>query len=324
MTFEKKLESIKRGESVPLDADNLVEGMKTDSDRIENLLFDAANAVLIRNVGRNCFLRGIIEITNLCERNCLYCKLRRDNDSLPRYSMIFEEILHSLRAGFQAGIRSFHLQTGELLGEKYIGIIEKVLMWTEKTWGKNVILVLALGELPLKELNRLKQAGGSRYMLRIETSKRDLFTQIHPKNGIHRYGIREKCLLDLKNTGWQTGSGTLVGLPWQSTEDMVNDLIYMKNIGVDMCEIEPFLEQKDTPIMKENIVLLTREERFSLSLRMIALTRILLPTISITATAALQKLNSSGLELSLKAGANVFMPNLIPKKYRDRYELRSS
>lgn len=320
MTFEEKLNSIKSGKSVILEMDDLVDGL-LNSGKMEELLFNTAENVLLNNVGKNCYLRGIVEVSNRCQKNCLYCGLRRDNDSFARFTMTFDEVIQSLNLGYQLGLRSFLLQTGELLGEDHINLIEKILFWTSDMWGESVRMVLSLGELPKNVLKRLLKAGGARYLLRIETSNHELYMKLHPKNGIHRFSERKKCLSDLRETGWQTGSGVLIGVPWQTSRELAEDIMFLKEIDIDMCGMGPYIEMKSTPLFNVRHLAPSKEDRFKLSLRMIALARIIMPTINIAATTALQTLNPKGLEMGLRCGANVFMPNLTPRKYRDRYVL---
>lgn len=266
-------------------------------------------------------LRGIVEISNACQKNCLYCGLRRDNTDVPRYSMTASEIIEALEAGWRAGLRSFLLQSGELLGERHLGTVREVLEHCRSSWGGEARMVLSLGELSPEVLDGLREAGASRYLLRIEASDRDLYGRLHPRDGIHRWSARDACLRHLRATGWQTGSGVLVGVPWQTPLHMASDLEYLKGLDIDMCGLGPWIEHHGTPLDDYAGQAPARPARVEATLRMIALLRLLMPDINIAATTALQTLDPHGLEKGLRAGANVFMPNLTPMKYRLNYDL---
>lgn len=266
-------------------------------------------------------LRGIVEISNACQKNCLYCGLRRDNTAVPRYSMTVPEIVEALETGWRAGLRSFLLQSGELLGERHLGMVLEVLEHCRSAWGDEVRMVLSLGELPADALDSLRGAGASRYLLRIEASDRELYGRLHPRDGIHRWSARDACLRHLGSTGWQTGSGVLVGVPWQTPGHLASDLEYLKGLDIDMCGLGPWIEHPGTPLGDCSGQAPARPARVESTLRMTALLRLLMPDINISATTALQTLDPQGLEKGLRAGANVLMPNLTPLKYRLNYDL---
>lgn len=320
MLLDEKLALIASGGAVDLDHRDLVEGLEFGSS-IEEPLFRAASAVLERTIGPSVYLRGIVEISNACQKNCFYCGLRRDNPGVARYHMSPTEIIDTILIGWKAGMRSFLLQSGELLGDAHIDGVTKVLEECGRRWGDSVRMVLSLGELPSPVLDSLHEAGGGRYLLRIETSDRDLYGRLHPKDGIHRWSARDACLRHLHATGWQTGSGVMIGFPWQTTSVLSGDLEYLKELDIDMCGMGPWIEHAGTPLYEARNHAPGRERRVDLTLRMIALLRLLLPDINISATTALQTLDPRGLEKGLKAGANVFMPNLTPLKFRLNYNL---
>jgi biotin synthase len=320
MLPEEKLASIAEGKEAVLNRDDLVEILDGDP-AMDNALVRAGAAVLKRTLGNSVYLRGIVEISNACQKNCFYCGLRRDSSSVARYSMPFDEITGTLRRGYDSGLRSFLLQSGELLGGAHIDTVVDVLKWMKDRYGSSVRMVLCLGELPKGVLKRLREAGGDRYLLRIEASDQQLYMKLHPRNSIHRYSSRLKCLEDLRETGWQVGTGVLIGVPWQDEENLANDLQFMERMDIDMCGMGPYLEHEDTPFWEKRSLVPTKDRRYRLSIRMIALLRILMPDINIAATTALQTINPSGLERGLTAGANVFMPNLTPLKYRRNYKL---
>ena len=320
MLPEEKLAQIEKDEVAFLGHEDLAD-ILSGSPAIERALLRAGGAVLKRELGSAVYLRGIVEISNACQKNCFYCGLRRDNSGLARYSMPFEEIVDALSRGYKAGLRSFLLQSGELLGGAHIDKVVDVLKWVRETYGDSVRMVLSLGELPREVLVRLREAGGDRYLLRIEASDQDLYMRLHPRNSIHRHSARLSCLKELRETGWQVGTGVLIGVPWQTPENLANDLLFMERADIDMCGMGPYLEHEDTPFWEKRSLVPSRDKRYHLTLRMIALLRILMPDINIAATTALQTIDPSGLEKGLAAGANVFMPNLTPLKYRRNYKL---
>ena len=283
-------------------------------------LFDAADTILRKRVGSAVYLRGLVEISNRCRKNCLYCGLRRDNSLISRYSIPFEEIVVCLASGYSKGLRSFLLQSGELLGEKHIELIERILKWSMSNL-PGVRMVLSVGELPFEEYDRLLHAGAHRYLLRIETSSPELYGNYHPRGEIHSYSARLKDLEYLRNSGWQTGTGVLIGLPGQTQEDLADDLVFMRDMDIDMIGMGPYIENRETPLWERMNELPSTDDRISLTLRMIALARLLMPRVNIAATTALQAVSSDGLERGLLAGANVVMPNLTPPAYRDNYDL---
>jgi biotin synthase len=283
-------------------------------------LFEAADRTLREEVGPEVFLRGLIEISNVCRKNCFYCGLRRDNHLVSRYTMPVGEIKSCLKTGYARGLRSFLLQSGELLGRTHFRLIEGVLQWC-RTDLPDAKIVLSVGELPFEEYDNLLMAGAHRYLLRIETSSPALYSSFHPADENHTYSARLKDIQYLRGSGWQTGTGVLIGLPSQTVEYLADDLMFMKDMDVDMIGMGPYIENSETPLWEKRDELLPLNERISLTLRMISLARLLMPRVNIAATTALQTACQDGLERGLMAGANVVMPNLTPLKYREKYNL---
>lgn len=283
-------------------------------------LFARARETLRSACGDGVYLRGIVEISNRCRKNCLYCGLRRDNRRVRRYSMSRGEILAAVRTGYAAGLRSFLLQSGELPVPGQIDLVCDVLSSIAAEM-EGVRVVLSMGELPSAVLSRLRSAGAHRYLLRIESSTEEFYRRFHPDDGLHDHALRKSVLRELRSTGWQTGTGVLIGLPGQTVEHLASDLLYMRELDIDMCGMGPFLLHADTPMLDRADELADPRERVLLTLRMIALLRRMMPTVNISATTALQTLDPAGLEKGLAAGANVVMPNLTPPPYRGDYNL---
>lgn len=303
----------------PLDRGQLariLEGRERDED-----LFEAAHSKLLREIGRGVYLRGLVEISNICRKNCFYCGLRRDNSAVRRYSMTSEEIVRTLLDGYRLGLRSFLLQSGELLGREHIEMVEAVLRVCSKEM-PGARMVLSLGELKESDFHRLQRAGAHRYLIRIETSSPVLYRRYHPDDGLHSHADRLRTLEYLRDSGWQTGTGVLIGLPGQCPGDLAEDLLFMKRMDMDMIGMGPYIESPGTPMAGDTGVP-SSSERILLTLRMIALARLAIEGVNIAATTALQTLGDKCLERGLMAGANVVMPNLTPALYREDYNLYS-
>jgi biotin synthase len=281
-------------------------------------LFQSAHELLLRELGDAVYLRGLIEVSNRCGKNCLYCGLRSDNRGVDRYAMTLDEIIDCLLRGHSAGLRSFLLQSGELPSRDQIDLTKSVLQWCSSEIPEDRI-VLSMGELPNSVYDEFRNAGAARYLLRIETSSEELYRRFHPSD--HDYFNRLRCLEYLRDSGWQTGTGVLIGLPGQDAGHLADDLRFMKDMNVDMIGMGPYIEHPDTPMMKFARTLPSKSARRDLTLRMIALARLTMPFVNIAATTALQTISGKGLILGLRAGANVVMPNLTPARYRENYNL---
>ncbi len=280
-------------------------------------LFEAADAALRASVGDGVYLRGLVEVSSRCGRGCLYCGLRAGNPEAVRYEMSREEVVRAIRGGYGLGLRSFLLQSGELpsksLLETVTGVLETV---REEMPGTR--MVLSMGELPPGLLDRLRRAGAHRYLLRMESFDPGLYARFHPEEDGTWEG-RLQVLRHLRDTGWQTGTGVLVGLPGQTTESLARDLLAMREADVDMVGMGPLVPCEGTPLWEERDSLPGPDARVLLTLRMTALLRLMVPDLNIAATTALQTLATNGLERALSAGANVVMPNLTPEPYRSGY-----
>ncbi|MBD3277117.1 MAG: [FeFe] hydrogenase H-cluster radical SAM maturase HydE [Candidatus Aegiribacteria sp.] len=307
-----------RTDPAPPAAEELADLLDTSSGSDD--LYRRARNVLLENAGDGVYLRGLVEISNHCRKNCFYCGLRRDNRLIERYAMSADEIISCLERGYSTGLRSFLLQSGESLGPEHTELVIDVLNWCSESI-PDARMVLSLGELEPDTLERLRGAGGHRYLLRIETSSPVQYRGMHPSDRLHSYSSRLAVLEYLRDSGWQTGTGVLIGLPGQTEMDLAEDLLFIREFDVDMIGMGPYIENSDTPLYRRKAELRSAEERAELTARMIALARILMPTVNIAATTALQTVSPHGLRKGLSAGANVIMPNLTPTHYRDSYTL---
>lgn len=271
-------------------------------------LYEAANRVREQYVGPQVELRGLIEFSNICKQNCLYCGLRRDNRQVPRYRLEEKMILDFGRRAAELGYKTLVLQSGEddFFAPERLGPVLQEL----KNLG--VALTLSIGEKSREEYAALRVAGADRYLLRIETTDKELYEKMDPGMS---WDNRVRCLLDLKELGYEVGTGSLVGLPGQTVESLARDVLFFQKLDVDMVGIGPFIPNPDTPLAE------AVGGTFDLACRMMALTRLLLPDANIPATTAMETLQPDGRMLALQRGANVVMPNVTDTDYRKMYML---
>jgi biotin synthase len=302
------------------DKDDIIYLLNTNDDE-RKLLFIKANQVKTDIVGKKTYFRGLVEFSNQCAKNCFYCGIRHDNKNLDRFDLSDEEILEAVKFAWDSNYRNVVLQSGEISSHKFTDRIDNLLKEMMKMTDSQIGITLSCGEQTLETYQKWHNSGARRYLLRIETSNRELYYKIHPDNKIHDYDQRLDCLKFLKQAGYHVGTGVMVGLPFQTIEDMADDLLFMKNLDIDMCGMGPYIEHQDTPLYEFRDLLLPIEERFNLALKMIAILRILMPDINIAAATALQAIDKMGREKGLKVGANIIMPNITPGEYRDSYKL---
>lgn len=284
-------------------------------------LIKKAYSVKESYLGKNDYLRGLIELSNQCKKNCLYCGIRAENSKVSRYSISDEEILQVTEFALKNKFTGIVLQSGEQSNAHFIKRITELIIKIKKITYPEFRITLSLGEQSFETYKEWFDAGAQRYLLRIESSGEELYNKIHPDNELHDYKTRLQCLENIQKVGYQTGTGVMIGLPFQTIENLADDLLFLKKMNIDMAGMGPYIEHTDTPLYKHKDLLLPILERFNLSLRMIAILRIMMPDINIVSTTALQSIVPMGRERGLKAGANVLMPNLTPGKYRSSYLL---
>jgi biotin synthase len=300
-----------------LDRSELIELLSlADTDE----LFSAAYGVKLRYTGRSVFLRGIIEFSNYCAKDCLYCGIRKSNRQVRRYRLSEDDIVRMAAWAYEQQYGSIVLQSGELETEENASFIERVLKRIDHITGGELGVTLSLGEQPEAVLRRWRDAGAHRYLLRIETSNPELYARLHPAG--HSFERRVECLRDLKRLGYQTGSGVMIGLPGQTLEDLAADVEFFRSLNLDMIGMGPYIPHHQTPL-GEGIELSPAyaAAQLQLGLKMIAVTRLYLHDVNIAATTALQALDDRGREQGLLAGANVIMPNVTDTEYRSDYQL---
>lgn len=303
-----------------LNRDDIITLLNSTGDDLQEL-YEYAAQIKEKFVGNFVYFRGLIEFSNICEKNCYYCGIRGGNRKVKRYNLTDEEIIKAAEFAYENKYGSVVLQGGELEGRAFTDRIEKLVKEIKSISDGKLGITLSVGEQTLDTYKKWYQAGAHRYLLRIESSSKELYYKIHPDDPKHRFEKRLQALADLKTAGYQVGTGVMIGLPFQTVENLADDLLFMKEIDIDMCGMGPYIEHTDTPLWKYKDQLLPLETRFQLALKMIAILRILMNDINIASATALQAIDPIGREKALMIGANIIMPNITPGIYRDNYKL---
>ncbi len=272
---------------------------------------ERAREVRNRIYGNQVFIRGLIELSNYCKNNCYYCGIRAGNTQLERYRLTVDEIIKCADEGYSLGFRTFVLQGGEdsyYTDEKLCAAIKGI-----KEKYHDCAVTLSLGERSFDSYKALKEAGADRYLLRHETCNKEHYKKLHPEN--MSFDNRIKCVENLKELGYQVGVGFMVGSPYQTDEDLANEMLFLKRINPQMVGIGPFIPHKDTPFKDY------QSGTAELTVFLLSLIRLSLPRVLLPATTALGTVDFSGREKGINAGANVLMPNLSPVSVREKYML---
>ncbi len=280
-------------------------------------LFQQAYQAKLNNLGAFSYLRALIEYSNFCSRNCFYCGIRGKNQNLKRFEIPLPQIKENIRNIHRQGYASFVIQSGERTDQDFIEKIDEIVKFS-KNLNENFKIVLSVGEQEPKTYQKWFDSGANRYLLRIETSNQELYEKIHPPE--MSFGKRVECLYSLKKIGYQTGTGILVGFPDQTLESVAEDILFFKKIDVDMLGLGPYIPCQNTPLWEKSKNI-DPQKNLELSLKVIAICRILMPTVNIVASTALQTIDSNGYLRGIRAGANVLMPNLTPESYKKNYAL---
>ena len=285
--------------------------LEDNSKETADFLAERAIAVKKEIYGTDVYIRGLIEFTNYCKNDCYYCGIRRGNDKADRYRLTKEQILDCCEVGYNLGFRTFVLQGGEdgyFTDERIIDIIKAI-----KAGYPDCALTLSIGEKSYESYKAFYEAGADRYLLRHETADECHYGKIHPKE--LSLANRKQCLYNLKEIGYQVGCGFMVGSPFQTTENIIEDLKFIKELNPNMVGIGPFVPHKDTPFKDY------AQGSLELTLKLLSIIRLMLPHVLLPATTALGSINPLGREKGILAGANVVMPNLSPRDVRKKYLL---
>lgn len=285
--------------------------IENQSDEVAEYIAKKAVEARQKVYGNTVYIRGLIEISNFCKNNCLYCGIRRDNKNCSRYRLNEDDILACCNEGYELGFRTFVLQGGEdpyFTDDLLCKLIKEI-----KTNFPECAVTLSLGERTRESYQALFDAGADRYLLRHETADREHYEKLHPEN--MSFEKRMQCLADLKDIGYQVGCGFMVGSPYQTVKSLAKDLKFIEEFKPQMCGIGPFISHNATPFANE------KSGSLEMTLYLLSIIRLIHPNLLLPATTALGTIHPQGREMGILAGANVVMPNLSPLSVRKKYEL---
>ncbi|MCF0164869.1 MAG: [FeFe] hydrogenase H-cluster radical SAM maturase HydE, partial [Bacteroidales bacterium] len=299
----------------------IIEILSSEDVSLRDDLCARAHNARLKYAGEGIHYRGLIEISNLCRKNCLYCGIRRGNKVVTRYDMPDNQIFELTNIAYLKGYDYVMIQAGERQDASFISRIESIIATITQRYNGKMKVALSLGEQTEATYSRWHEAGAARYLLRIEASNENLYHKIHPCDNTHSYDVRKNAVATLKKCGFLTGSGVMIGLPFQTIENLADDLLWLRDMEVDMCGMGPYIPHSQTPLYQYKDIIPSEEKRVDLTLKMTAILRLMMPHINIASTTALSTLHPDG---SLSCGANVLMPRLTPctdcYKLYDSYE----
>jgi biotin synthase len=291
--------------------EELAQLLSTISEEEQEILFACAREVREQHYGKDVYVRGLIEFTNICRNDCYYCGIRKSNDKVERYRLTQEEIQQCAREGYELGFRTFVLQGGEdswYTKDRITEIIRSL-----KTEFPDCAITLSLGERDEDEYVCWREAGADRYLLRHETADEEHYRMLHPDS--MSLSHRKECLFTLRRLGYQVGAGFMVGSPGQTVDNLISDLRFLQELQPHMIGIGPFLAHQGTPFGNEP------NGSYERTLHLLGILRLMFPRVLLPSTTALGTIAPDGREKGLLAGANVVMPNLSPVSVRKKYEL---
>ena len=309
MSYQEVVKKVREKQNIDLQQ---LQVLLTDASMEDiSFLYSNARGVADEIYGKRIFKRGLIEFTNYCKNDCYYCGIRRSNANIERYRLEKEIILECCKKGYDLGYRTFVLQGGEdgyYTDQRICEIVSRI----HKDY-PDCAITLSIGEKSKESYQKYFEAGANRYLLRHETANSEHYRKLHP--GEQSLATRKQCLYNLKEIGYQIGCGFMVGSPYQTIETIYEDLKFIKQVEPHMVGIGPFIPQADTPFAKE------RAGTLGITLKLLAIIRLIHPHVLLPATTALGTIHESGRELGILAGANVVMPNLSPLEVRHKYKL---
>jgi biotin synthase len=304
--------------------ENIVRLLALENKEEIEQLRQSAYKTMSEHCGEKVYLRGLVEFSNYCKNDCYYCGIRKSNSNVERYHLEQSEIVEAANWAAEQGYGSFVLQSGERTDPKFIDfvceVLQKIKIETKSAKLPNGLgITLCVGEQNFETYRRFFEAGAHRYLLRIETTNPDLYTKLHPKE--MKFEDRLHCLAMLREIGYQVGTGVMIGIPGQTIEDLANDILFFKEHDIDMIGMGPFINHEDTPMGAGKTNDFKDNKLLFLSLKMIAIARLVLKDVNIAATTALQAISPFGREHGLRYGANVVMPLMTPQEVRKSYQL---
>ena len=301
-----------------LEKEDIVRLLATRDDEMKALL-NKALEVKFNRLDNYVHLRGLIELSNVCRKSCLYCGVRRDNGKVERYTISEDQAVECARLAQQLGYGSVAIQSGERNDPEFVEMITRIVRRVKEIDNGSLGVTLSLGEQSEATYRQWFEAGAHRYLLRIESSNEELYYRIHPHDERHDFHRRLECIDTLMAIGYQTGTGVMVGLPFQTLEILADDLLFFRKKDVAMVGMGPYIPHPDTPLYAYAGEIPPAKERMDLTLKMIATLRLMMPEINMVAATANQTIDPLGREKAIQAGANVIMPNLTPNEYREDY-----
>jgi biotin synthase len=304
-----------------LSREDIIYLLLTKDPEERKILFSQANRVAKKYCGKHVNLRGLIELSNICKKNCYYCGIRRGNKHTERYLLNTSLVLEAAEYAWKKGFGSIVIQSGERSDRAFTSHITDLLRQIRLLSNNELGITLSCGEQSPDIYREWFKAGAHRYLLRIESSNRSLYKKLHPHDENHDFDKRIQALADLKEAGYQVGTGVMIGLPYQSIENLADDLLFMQRIDIDMAGMGPYIPHPDTPLYHRNTDIPSVHDRMDLSLKMIALLRIMMKDINIAASTAMNALDPHGRLKAITSGANVFMPNITPALQACNYML---
>ena len=278
-------------------------------------LHEKASEIRKKYISDRIYIRGLIEFSNICANDCFYCGIRKSNRGISRYDLTVQEILSSVDEAVSAGLTSVVLQSGERSDSRFTSHVAETIRIIKQKY-PHISITLSSGEQKKEIYREFFEAGASRYLLRIETSDENHYRKLHPDS--MSFDNRIRCLSDLREIGYQIGTGVMINSPYQTRENLAEDILFFKKIDIDMCGMGPFIPHMGTPLGEWDYKI---DESLSLGLNMIAALRLVMPDINIASTTALETLSPQGREMGVQAGANVVMPQFSPVINRAQYML---
>ena len=294
-----------------LTRDEIIFLLNNRTKDVQEFLAREASATAQKAYGNSIYVRGLIEFTNYCKNDCYYCGIRCGNKNASRYRLTKDEILNCTAHGYELGLRTFVLQGGEdpfFTDELIVDIVRLI-----KSQHPDCAVTLSIGEKSFESYKAYYEAGADRYLLRHETADHAHYSKLHPES--LSAANRQECLFNLKKIGFQTGAGFMVGSPYQTLENIADDLMFLKKLDPEMIGIGPFIPHKDTKFASEP------QGDLDLTLFLLSILRLMFPQVLLPATTALGTIDPMGREKGILAGANVLMPNLSPVGVRKKYTL---
>ena len=285
----------------------------------EQQLLDRALQCKLQYLDNHVHLRGLIEYSNVCHKNCLYCGLRAQNTKATRYTITDAEVLDCARQAMDLGFGSVAIQSGERDDKVFTDSITRLVRGIKELSDGTLGITLSCGEQTESVYRQWFEAGAHRYLLRIESSNEELYYKIHPHDDRHDFRHRIECISTLQKLGYQTGTGVMVGLPFQTLDILADDLLFFEKMDVAMVGMGPFIPHPDTPLWQYRDQIPSADERLRLTFKMIAILRLMMPEINMVSATANQTISPKGRESGILAGANVIMPNLTPSGFRENY-----